>query len=611
MKYPIIIISFFILSAAVFAQDSEPVFYWEMENSAEIETIVVPFDTTLVFEQGYRDLALSLNGNTHSLDLTKHLNFYEPFTLSFWFQPSNTAQEQTVFRQNRKLKNAASAKRFLEFYIKENRALLKTEKADSKLAELKDLKTSDGWMWLTFVGDRYGFRLFLQGEPVFESMDGTMFRQMGNYLDDLILGKGSTGFLGKIDEVKIFHEALEDETIRQQFEDFEENYLKQSLAQTGEDLDTVAIEAEPPFVLNDKLKKRKNKKPEETVFTKSKTITLEIWDYYKKIDGDKISIYLNNEEYSFRNNLVLDKKKNRIKIRIPLAEQEDNFILFFAENTGDYYSAATIAAYIEGMEDPVHLISNREENAVIKVVNKNFKKKKNATIRLPEIVAEKGNLTIELSPLSNEDKYDRLSLEYAADAQFYNIQLLDEARKINLDLAPEMAKHFMLKAVRLGENETCGVKLRVLENGKEKMNRVLYPHKENYELSLRRKAQIAKVENGKRSIQIPKTTVPVTSITLEILDHDQPDGDQIKLLYDGAVILDNYKLSEKPFQKVIRLNPDLSLHQFTILSQDFGSSLEPINTPRVRVLANGKKIDDFVLWLRKGKEVAVIEVLIK
>ncbi|GAB4132948.1 MAG: hypothetical protein Fur0041_04750 [Bacteroidia bacterium] len=68
---------------------------------------------------------------------------------------------------------------------------------------------------------------------------------------------------------------------------------------------------------------------QNTFMTSSRTVTIIVWDR-NEIDGDKISLYLNNR--MIKSNLVLKRRKKKIRVKL---EPGSNYLVMYAENLGD------------------------------------------------------------------------------------------------------------------------------------------------------------------------------------------------------------------------------------------------------------------------------------
>jgi len=169
-----------------------------------------------------------------------------------------------------------------------------------------------------------------------------------------------------------------------------------------------------------------------------------------------------------------------------------------------------------------------------------------------------------------------------------------------LDLAPEESKTIIIeKNQDWGVDEKVDpVKLIVSDEKGELKRHSLFLHRKFYEFSITRKGVYEVVNNGQRKIGIPKD---LKEVTLRISDHDIPDEDRITIYYDDKVVLENQELFAKSIDVVVPLNLGLVKHRLSIDTNSFGTGNVRINTPRIRVLANGKVIDTFVFRLVKEK----------
>ena len=120
-----------------------------METPTHIQPI---FQSTepATFREGFEDLAVVLNEKDNALNLTDFIDFYDEFSISFWWKAENLMNEQTLFRQSRFNKFTKERKRYIEVFIHQNFAFAGTEDGFRKVCSLESLPQVDGWFLLTF-----------------------------------------------------------------------------------------------------------------------------------------------------------------------------------------------------------------------------------------------------------------------------------------------------------------------------------------------------------------------------------------------------------------------------------------------------------------------------
>ena len=636
---------------------------WAMEEAGEIKQILRSPSMEPDLRNGLFDQAIYLDGKNTELNLGGVFKTGEPITVSFWLKPEQFYGEQSLIQQSR-ISNTAKSEtnRMIEVFLNDHWARTRTEKGmqSGELPNVNVLAKGDnGWLFFTYTGSEFGYQVFIQGQEVVESNDGTMFQDLGDFTNQLVIGHGKSHFIGLIDELKIFYERLdsyainailEEDRKRMQStttekiesditsttattakENQEEETAKQGeasksisesipplevtsskgvvLVQTEED---PALQELPKEGQDSLVKNRKVKIHSESLIVNDKTIRLKIWDSYKRIDDDRVSIFLNTENDRIDSGVLLKKKRRYEEIEIKLADQEENLLIFFAEHMGNYYSSASIAVQIEGYEKVFKLSANNEENAALKILQK--KVKKPTLGKLANVITEEESVQIEFSKSRNSAPDSKHSIRLKAEGTpgFYSIFLEDEAQSLDLDFASDESKKISIeKNQNWGSGKASDpVKMIIRDEKGELKRHALFLDRKFYEFSITRKGVYEVVNNGQREIKIPKD---IKEVTLEISDHDRPDEDKITIYYDNKLVVEKQELFKKPVDVVVPLNPSLIKHRLSINTDSFGTSPEPINTPRIRVLVDGKEVDSFVFSLRKEKNGggAVIDLVVE
>lgn len=588
-------------------------------------------DTEAILETGFLSNSVYLKGNTDYLDITNELNLYEPFTMCFWFKPQSFSNNGSLIRQDRFIKDKdqiATSIRFIDLLLESKELYLITEKKlRYKLASLDESMSKQGWFFIAFSGDSRGFKVSLQGQEVFVGQDGTMFHRIGECTDQIVIGEGTGHFTGWIDELSIFDEILN----KQSLIDLMDKQLSSAIGEPKSKTVSISepvvdgdinVEANPEKIippvdknssdLNEYLKGRKNVIKEEVKIT-DKEIEVDIWDYYKKPDGDKVSVFLNNESTvpESRNKVPLKRFWKKKRIYLNLKNERENYLVFFAENTGDYHSESTVAVKIKGIKEVFEFNATEKVNPVIKIVDETKPEIPLSDLplkALPEIISNSDNLIIQLSNESESDPSDFLNVTKSPDKTHYSIFLRTAPELIHVKLKPNEKKIFTIQATKLGNDNKCTAMLKVLKGDTPLLEKELLLHENSYEIPIR--FHLDQVQSGERHIEIAESSANVKEIFIELSDHKDIDGDRITLLYNDKVIVGNHQLRKNPLTKKIVLDQNSTDHIFLVKSTDFGSSIEHINTPLVRILANEKEIDKFVLWIEEGKndESAIIKI---
>lgn len=617
-RFPLLLIILLGCCYISWAQDQADQ-YWDMETVDKVKQIWRPLDQAPKQVTGLFGQAVFLNGQKTYLNLSSFLQMNQPLTISFWFKPQQLYGEQGLFRQSRFSKQAESeVGRFIEVLLRDRTGILRTESLPSagQLSNLDLLSSKNqGWLFFTFTGDEFGYEVYLQGQQVAESQDGTMFRAFGDFHNSLLIGQGTKPFIGSIDELKVFYERYDAYAISAMLKAYQKTAddLAAQAAQKQKEKEALTEKSAPSTVVAKKITSLKDRSlaiEDLAIRVNSDQIKVKIWDYYRRIDHDKVSIYLNEESNCIYQGLVLDKKRKATEIIVNLSGQDDHFLIFYADYTGDFYSSATIGVQVEGQDKIYEMTSSKKKNATLRIIPK--KRDQLRTKKLPDLLVKQQNLQLEFTPGHNNDKKDGVSfqVQIGNSSTFYNMTLTDEPQQISLALAPDESKNIHIKSSRSDFQSTRSqvAKLTIKENGQTLASHRLPLHLNTYQFNISRSPSIDLVDSGQRNIPLPSKT---TKILLELSDHDQPDADNISITYDQKTVVDSLELLAEPFPVHISLNPTLQSHRFYIKANSFGKSQEPINTPRIRIIADGIEVDNFALRLVKSKDggTAVVEIV--
>lgn len=98
----------------------------------------------------------------------------------------------------------------------------------------------------------------------------------------------------------------------------------------------------------------------------------------------------------------------------------------------------------------------------------------------------------------------------------------------------------------------------------------------------------ARIKERKQDEQ-GRITVNVKTINLKIYDNGVVDGDTVSVYYNGKLIVDKQRLSEKPIEINLTLDDNIDLQQLTLFAENLGSF--PPNTALIVVTAGSKRFE--------------------
>lgn len=626
--------------------------YWTMDQPESLQRVFRPSDQEPQLKPGLYEQALYLDGQKNSLNFSSFLRMGEGYALSFWFKPEQWYGKQSVFRQSRVTAGAESeVGRFIEVFLSDRIGVLQTEKnaSNGQLAHLDIVSEPDeGWLFFTFTGDEFGYEVYLQGRKVAESQDGTMFRDLSNFHNALVVGAGPTYFRGLIDEVKIFNERIDAYAIQKMLEGYREKRETKAVVATSEKPTTAVVEPEDepiitasgtdPVEENPVSPTPSTPSPEPTskvdlpesltqqefrgreividpvvARVDTRKIKVKIWDSYRKIDRDQVSIYLNDESNKVFQKLELPKKKRAATATLKLSDADEQVLIFYADFTGDFYSVATIAIQIEGQDHVYNLAASKDQNAAIRIIPSKQEPKREES--LSNLVIEGPQATLELIRSGQAEDYVRCQVEVEGVDYPYEVTLSEDTKRIPVFLEPGESKLVRIQGddSKFQSKDNQQVRFRVKESTNLLTKYGLELHESNYQFRITRQAapppppSVELVTTGERQIKMEE---PIDRLILDISDHDKPDKDRITIMYNGKAIVDREELKKEAFQIHVDLDTQLSSHRFLVKADSYGTSTEPVNTPRIRVLVDGEEWDNFALELRKSQKngTAIIEV---
>ncbi len=98
----------------------------------------------------------------------------------------------------------------------------------------------------------------------------------------------------------------------------------------------------------------------------------------------------------------------------------------------------------------------------------------------------------------------------------------------------------------------------------------------------------AKIKGRKQDEQ-GKIIVKTKTINLKIYDNGEVDGDTVTVYFDGKLIVNQQRLSEKPIEITLTLDDNVDVHRLTLFADNLGSI--PPNTALIVVTAGKKRFE--------------------
>ena len=93
----------------------------------------------------------------------------------------------------------------------------------------------------------------------------------------------------------------------------------------------------------------------------------------------------------------------------------------------------------------------------------------------------------------------------------------------------------------------------------------------------------------RKNTTISRIPVSVKNITLNVYDNATVDGDSVTIFYNGKILVNKQRLSEKPIVINLELDEKAPLHEITMFAENLGSI--PPNTALIVVTAGDKRYE--------------------
>ena len=359
------------------AQFEDVVKHWSFDENSRDKDHFSLFKTSeeIAFSSGIEGQSVSLVDKDYYVSFGQFLDLEDDFSLVFWFNLLETDGVQSLMLQS-KTNKKGEVNRFIQLIIENGELIIKNEKNEN-LTIRNPIVETNFWYQLTYVYDGFETKMYLDNKLIFESTETSIFTKLPCCTDELFIGKSGNsakGLDGYVDEIMIFEEVIEVEMIT-------DINMIMNMKPPKIAVDTPKIHLSQPIVspknVRNKLAKyTENRRNElqDSVFVKTKNIEIEIWDY-DEFDKDKVRFVLNDKP--FYTNILLDKKRKARKYDIPqtmnFKSNDDNYLIFYAEDMGKFSSQNTAAVriWLDGKrQDRIYkLVLTEDKNAVLKIIH--------------------------------------------------------------------------------------------------------------------------------------------------------------------------------------------------------------------------------------------------
>lgn len=435
------------------AQFDEIVKYWTFDETSPSKDYFSLFQTSdsIAFSSGIDGQAVSLVDENYWMEFGQVPDLEDDFSVSFWFNVLDINGVQSLLLQN-KTKENGEVSRYLQLKIENGKLIIQNEKKQ-QFAINNPMIQTNYWHQLTYVYDGFEVQLYLDKALIYQSTETTLFTNLPCCEDKLFIGKvanSAKGLKGYVDEIMVFDEAVDMEMIEKINDIINLKSIKS-------DVDTQAIFISQPVerVVAErnklvKISAKRLNEIQETIHVSTTDIEFEIWDY-DEYDKDKVYFIL-NESSPFYTSTFLNKKRKAIKYRLPTTLQfkpnDDNFLIFVAEDMGNFPSQNTAAVrlWIDGkaQSEIYKFVLTEDKNAVLKITHSD------------KITAEK--------PLSNiEEPIDRTTFP---DTQPDDLEPEILVRKIATNQHELTVSDTILTISIMDNSVVDGDSVTILHNGK-------------------------------------------------------------------------------------------------------------------------------------------------
>lgn len=115
------------------------------------------------------------------------------------------------------------------------------------------------------------------------------------------------------------------------------------------------------------------------------------------------------------------------------------------------------------------------------------------------------------------------------------------------------------------------------------------PAPEKKETTPARPSEITKKMGERKQLEQSRVEVNSRHLNLKIFDNGTIDGDSVSVFYNGKLLVSHQRLSDKPIELNIDLDPSVTTHEITLYAENLGSI--PPNTAMIIVTAGHKRFE--------------------
>ncbi|MGB1206745.1 MAG: LamG-like jellyroll fold domain-containing protein [Chitinophagales bacterium] len=319
----------------------------------------------------------------------------EAFSISFWFQVLDNNSYPLLYQTRIQNSGQKDEKvRFVEVGVGNNSVYLKQTNGKNTEKPIGG-KHIEKWHLLNYVYDgNRNISVYVDGIEVANLPKTSIClnivktdNETINFTNSIVLGKGNeNNFLqGAISKLKVEQKILTEEEIKLNLKNRPTAKIQPKDFQTT--VGTKQVNSEKNRHTFTKTKGRINI-VRDTIKVSSTSLKLELWDY-DEYDKDKIDIYINNSSEDFKN-IELPKKNKKTSIEITINSDQENELLIFASNLGEWDVQNTAGINIYEIDEqgkkklknpkdkngnsiPYALVCTADTNAVFKIIHESKK----------------------------------------------------------------------------------------------------------------------------------------------------------------------------------------------------------------------------------------------
>lgn len=371
------IILCFCFTSVANAQFDGMVKHWGFDEKSLSKDHFSLFNTSeqISFSSGIEGQSVSLVDKNYHINFGKYPDLEDDFSVAFWFNVLEIDGVQSLMLQS-KTNAKNEVQRYFHLAISNGKLVLKNEKEGLPLYSSPPIQTNF-WYQLTYIYDGYEVKMYLDKALLFQSNETSMFTNLPCCEDKLYIGKAANSAAqlnGYVDEIMVFEEAINKKMV-------EEINLIMNMKPPKVEVDTPKTFVSQPIERTEKMRNKLMKitdkrlnELQDSIRVSTTDIEFEIWDY-DEFDKDKVRFVLNKEP--FYTNILLDKKRRAKKYDIPetvnFKKNDDNYLIFFAEDMGKFSSQNTAAVriWLDGKRQSkiYKLILTEDKNAVLKITH--------------------------------------------------------------------------------------------------------------------------------------------------------------------------------------------------------------------------------------------------